>query len=203
MNYPQSIENLIKQFSSLPSVGRKTAERYVFYLLKQKPSYLKIFSKHLLDLNHDLVFCQHCFSPSETNPCEICSNPQRKNDQLCLIANFQDLLAIENTKLYSGKYFILGGLLSSIEGLGPEKLKLKELAKEINERLKKYSQIEIILALSPTLEGETTSLYLQNILKNKKIKISKLAQGLSTGLSLEYADQNTLSNAFKFRGYLE
>lgn len=200
MEYPKSIENLIKQFSSLPTVGRKTAERYVFHLLKQKPNQLKLFSKYFLEIIDGFTFCQNCLSPSEKNPCEICSDQKRKNDKICLVANFQDLLAIENTKLYNGKYFILGGLINSVEEIGPEKLNIKQLIKEINFKLKNNSQIEIILALSPTMEGESTSLYLQNILKNSKIKITKLARGLSTGISLEYADENTLANALKFRG---
>jgi recombination protein RecR len=199
MEYPKSVENLIKQFSQLPTVGRKTAERYVFYLLKQNPNQTKLFSKHLLELFNDLKICSSCGALSEQNPCNICSDKKRKDDMICVVANFQDLLAIENTKLYEGKYFILGGLINSIEGIGPEKLNIKNLVKEINSKLKKYSNIEIILALSPTIEGESTCLYLQKILKNSKIKISKLARGLSTGTSLEYVDGNTLAEALKFR----
>lgn len=199
MGYPKSVENLIKQFSQLPGVGRKTAERYVFYLLKQNPNQTKLFSKHLLELFDGLKICSKCLSLSEQDPCSICVDNKRKDNLICVIANFQDLQAIENTKLYEGKYFILGGLINSIEGIGPNKLNVKNLVKEINLKLKKYSSLEIILALSPTIEGETTSLYLQKILHNRKIKISKLARGLSTGTSLEYADQNTLADALKFR----
>lgn len=203
MEYPKSIENLIKQFSSLPTVGRKTAERYVFYLLKQKPNQIKLFSKYLIEIIDGFAFCQNCLSPSEKNPCEICSDIKRRDDLICLVANFQDLLAIENTKLYNGKYFILGGLINSVEETGPENLNIKQLVKEINSKLKRNQKIEVILALSPTMEGESTSLYLQNLLKNSKIKITKLARGLSTGISLEYADENTLANALKFRGIIQ
>lgn len=203
MEYPKSIENLIKQFSSLPTVGRKTAERYVFHLLKQKPNQIKLFSKYLIEIIDGFTVCQNCLSPSEKNPCEICSDTKRRNDLICLIANFQDLLAIENTKLYNGKYFILGGLINSVEETGPEKLNIKPLVKEINSKLKTNPKIEVILAFSPTIEGESTSLYLQNLLKNPKIKITKLARGLSTGISLEYADENTLANALKFRGIIQ
>ena len=199
MEYPKSVENLIKQFSQLPTVGRKTAERYVFHLLKQNPNQIKLFSKHLLELFDGLKTCSNCGALSEQDPCDICSDKKRKDDIICVVANFQDLLAIENTKLYEGKYFILGGLINSIEGIGPEKLNIKNLVKEINSKLKKYSGIEIILALSPTIEGESTCLYLQKILKNSKIKTSKLARGLSTGTSLEYVDGNTLAEALKFR----
>jgi recombination protein RecR len=202
IGYPKSIENLIKQFSSLPSVGRKTAERYVFHLLKQKPDQIKLFAKYLHDLPGNFKTCQKCLSLSEENPCSICSDKNRNDKIICIISNLQDLLAIENTKKYNGKYFILGGLINPVENIGPDKLNIKLLAKEINSKLKILPEIEIILALSPTMEGETTSLYLQKILKNPKIKLSKLAQGLSTGMSLEYVDENTLANALKFRGII-
>lgn len=202
INYPKTIENLIKQFSLLPSVGRKTAERYVFYLLKQKPEQIKLFAKYIEELPGSFKICQKCLSLSEKNPCLICSDQKRTNNIICVVSGLQDLLAIENTKKYNGKYFILGGLINPIEDIGPEKLNIKLLVKEINQKLKIEKNIEIILALSPTIEGETTSLYLQKILKNPKIKLSKLAQGLSTGISLEYVDENTLSNALKFRGII-
>ncbi len=197
--YPKSIEDLIKQFSYLPSVGRKTAERYVFHLLKQRPEQIKLFAKHLNDVLGNFKVCQKCLALSEKDPCSVCADKNRQNDIICLISNFQDLSAIENTKKYNGKYFILGGLINPIEDVGPEKLNIKALVKEINIKLKTEKNIEIILALSPTMEGETTSLYLQKILNNPKIKISKLARGLSTGVSLEYVDENTLVNALKFR----
>ncbi|MFA5644060.1 MAG: recombination mediator RecR [Patescibacteria group bacterium] len=199
IQYPQSIENLIKQFSKLPSVGRKTAERYVFYLLNQKTDQLRSWAKNINEVSAGLKFCQKCFNLSEKSPCQICSDNKRKENLICLVANPQDLVAIENTKQYEGKYFVLGGLINSIENFGPEKLNIKALIKEINSKLKNNQKIEIILALSPTIEGEATCLYLQKILKNPKIKISKLARGLSTGASLEYADENTLANALKFR----
>lgn len=199
MEYPKTVENLIKQFSQLPSVGRKTAERFVFHLLKQNPSQSKLFSKYLLELFDGLKVCSNCLAISEHEPCSICADKRRADDLICLVASLQDLLAVENTKLYQGKYFILGGLINSIDNIGPRNLNIKALVKKINKQLKKYQSLEIILALSPTMEGETTSLYLQKILKNQKIKISKLARGLSTGTSLEYADENTLAEALKFR----
>jgi recombination protein RecR len=200
ISYPKSIENLIKQFSSLPSVGRKTAERYVFHLLKQKPEQIKLFAKYLEELPESFKFCQKCLSLSEKNPCSICSDQKRANNIICIAASLQDLIAIESTKKYEGKYFVLGGLINPIENIGPDKLNIKPLVKEINLKLKTEKNIEIILALAPTIEGETTSLYLQKILKNPKIKLSKLARGLSTGMNLEYVDENTLANALKFRG---
>jgi len=203
IHYPKTIENLIKQFSSLPTVGRKTAERYVFHLLKQKPEQLKLFAKYLGELPDSFRLCQKCLSLSEQNPCSICADSKRRDDLICLVSNLQELIAVENTKQYNGKYFILGGLINSIEGLGPETLNIKPLIKEINSKLKSYKKIEIILALSPTMEGESTSLYLQKILNNPKIIISKLARGLSTGTTLEYVDENTLSNAINARKIIQ
>lgn len=203
INYPKSVENIIKQFSLLPGVGRKTAERYAFYLIKQKPDQIKLFAKYLNEMQDNFKICQKCLALSEQSICSICSDNRRAENLLCIVANFQDLIAIENTKQYQGKYFVLGGLINSIEDLGPEKLNIKTLVKEVNAKLKTESNLEIILALSPTMEGESTSLYLQKLLKNPKIKISKLARGLSTGASLEYADENTLSYALKFRGKIQ
>jgi recombination protein RecR len=203
INYPKSIENIIKQFSLLPGVGRKTAERYAFYLLKQKSEQIKLFAKYLNEMPDNFKFCQKCFTLSEQSICPICADEKRLNNVLCIVANFQDLIALENTKQYQGKYFVLGGLINTIDDLGPDKLNIKALVKEVNERLKTEKSLEIILALSPTMEGESTSLYLQKILKNPKIKISKLARGLSTGATLEYADENTLSYALRFRGKIQ
>lgn len=203
ISYPKSIENIIKQFSLLPGVGRKTAERYAFYLIKQKPDQVKLFAKYLDEMTDNFKFCQKCLTLSEQSICSICSDERRSNDILCIVANFQDLIAIENTKQYQGKYFVLGGLINAIESSGPDKLNIKALVKEVNNKLKTEKSLEIILALSPTMEGESTSLYLQKILKNSKIKISKLARGLSTGASLEYADEYTLSYALKFRGKVQ
>jgi recombination protein RecR len=199
IKYPKNIEDLIKQFSQLPTVGRRTAERYVLHLIRQKPEHLKLFAKYLNSLSDELNFCKKCLALSEQEICQICSDQKRLENSLCIVANFQDLIAIENISQYKGKYFVLGGLINAIEDFGPEKLNIKQLVKEVNLKLKNNKQIEIILALSPTMEGESTSLYLQKILKNPNIKISRLARGLSTGSSLEYVDENTLSDAFKFR----
>lgn len=203
IQYPKTIENLIQQFSKLPGVGRKTAERYVFHIIKQSPGQIKLLAKDLSNLNGNLKFCQKCLSFSEKDVCSICADEKRSDNILCVVANFQDMNSIENTKNYKGKYFILDGLINTIENIGPEKLNIKKLVKLTNELIKKNGQIEIILALSPTIEGETTSLYLRRLLNSPKIKISKLAQGLSTGVNLEYVDEITLSNALKYRNEIK
>jgi recombination protein RecR len=195
MRYPQSIQELIDFLSELPSVGQKTAERYVFYFLKQSPERLKEIGQIIIKLKKGIKICERCGVISETTFCPICQDANRKKDLLCIVANTRDLISLENTKQYQGLYFVLGGVINTIEGLGPEKLNITKLMDRIKEKEIK----EVILAFSPNLEGETTVLYLSNLLKAYPIKISKLARGLSAGSSLEYADDNTLSQALKYR----
>ena len=202
IQYPRAIENLIEQFSKLPGVGRKTAERYVFFISKQSPSQIKILAKELNNLSSSINFCQECFVLSEKNTCSICSNQKRDSSYLCIVSSLQDIISIESTNQYNGKYFVLNNLINTIEDIGPEKINIKDLIKKINKLVKELSEIEIILALSPTIEGETTSLYLRKIINSPKIKMSKLAQGLSIGSSLEYVDEDTLGKALKNRNKL-
>lgn len=194
MKYPAALQTLIDKLSSLPSVGPKTAERYAFYLLKQSPDNLKSFAAALAELPDKMTTCRECLSISENDPCAICGNKARRQDVLCLVENIQDLTAIEATKQYDGRYFILGGLINTISGVGPEDLNIAKLVK----RIKTGGIKEIILALNFTLEGETTSLYLTKILKDH-LKITRLAKGLPAGSDLEYADELTLANALKYR----
>lgn len=195
MKYPSSIQSLIDHFTKLPSVGPKTAERYVFYLLKQHPEGLQAFAQAIAELKEKTAVCRNCLAIAEANPCAICSDAKRDLASLCLVADTRDLLAIEATGQYHGLYFILGGTINTIEGVKPEQLNLKQLA----ARLKQNTIKEIILAFNPDLEGETTSLYLAKFLKPRKIKITRLAKGLPMGADLEYADEITLTNALKYR----
>jgi recombination protein RecR len=195
MDYPKSIKNLIEAFKEFPTVGPKTAERYVFYLLKQSPEKLQILAQYIAELREKNVYCKECMSISETDPCLICKNKNRDKTKLCITANSQDMLLIESTKQFYGYYFILGGLLDLINEIKPENINIELL----KEKIKKQKPKEIILALDPTLNGETTSMYIAKILKNTNIKITKLARGLPSGANLEYADQLTLSNALKNR----
>lgn len=196
MKYPTSIQKLIDEFTHLPTVGPKTAERYVFYLLKQTPEFLQRFAQNLAELKENTTTCKTCLAISETNPCSICSDNKRDDTSLCIVANSQDMLVIDSSKQYSGKYFILGGVINTIENITPDKLNVKLLINKIrnNNQIK-----EIILALNPTLEGETTSMYLSKLLSSYNIKITRLARGLPMGADLEYADEMTISNALKFR----
>jgi recombination protein RecR len=199
MRYPAAIQNLIDQFSQLPSVGPKTAERYVFHLLKFSPEKIQLFSQHLFNLKKDLKVCSQCLAISESNPCLICSDKNRPETALCIVANLQDMISLENTRQYQGKYFILGGLINTIENIRPDDLPLKQLTEKVNLLLKTNPNLEIILALSPNLEGETTALYLAKLLKDHHIKITRLARGLPSGANLEYVDEMTLGQALKYR----
>ncbi len=198
MKYPQSIQNLINYFSQLPTVGPKTAERYVFYLLKQNPEELQKFAQAIAELKEKTTVCQTCFAVAETNPCSICTDSKRDHTTICIIANTRDMLSLEIIKEYRGIYHVLGGVLNTIEGIKPEQLNIKQLM----NRIKKDKIKEIILALNPTLEGETTVMYLTKLLKPYKIKITRLAKGLPMGADLEYADAITLANALKNRNEL-
>lgn len=199
MRYPAAIQNLIDQFSQLPSVGPKTAERYVFHLLKSNPEKIQLFAQYLSNLKRNLKTCSSCLAISESDPCPVCSDQNRPDSTLCIVASLQDMISLENTRQYQGKYFILGGLINTIENIRPDDLPLKKLVEKINLLLKTHSDLEIILALSPNLEGETTALYLSKLLKNPHIKITRLARGLPSGANLEYVDEMTLGNALKYR----
>jgi recombination protein RecR len=198
MRYPQAIQNLIERLSNLPSVGPKTAERYVFHLLRQSDESLNSLSEAIKELKLKTTRCSVCRAITETNPCAICRDQNRSNDILCIVENTQDLLTLESTKQFNGKYFVLEGLINTINDVKPDDLNISSLLK----RLKDDKIKEIILALNFTLEGETTALYLNKLLKDH-IKITRLAKGLPAGSDLEYADEMTLSSALKYRNEIK
>lgn len=178
-----------------PSVGPKTAERYVFYLLNQSPERLQRLAQSIAELKEKIIICRNCGAVSETNPCFICKNKQRNQALLCIVANTRDMLSIESTGIFNGRYHILGGVINAINKIGPEKLNIKSLQNKIeNNNIK-----EIIIALSPNMEGEGTAIYLNKLLKSNDLKITRIARGLPSGSELEYADEMTLGNALKFR----
>jgi len=198
MRYPAAIQKLIEKFTGLPGVGPKTAERYVFHLLRQPAADLQDFSTALIELSQKTATCSECGVITEINPCAICRDNTRRTGLLCLVENSQDLIAIEATKQYAGRYFILGGLINTIEDIKPSDLRMEKLLQKIKEENIK----ELILALNFTLEGETTCLYLNRLLKNS-LKITRLARGLPAGSDLEYADETTLASALKYRNELK
>ena len=185
-------------FSRLPSVGPKTAERYVFFLLQQNSETLQKFAQAVAELKEKIVICRHCLAVAEASPCAICSDGKRDRTILALTANTRDLMALEATGQYQGRYLVLGGLINTIEGIEPDQLNIKQLT----ARIKTGTVREVIFALSPTLEGETTTLYLARLLKPYELKLTRLARGMPSGATLEYADEMTLVNALKMRNEL-
>jgi len=195
MKYPESIRKLIDDFKKLPAVGPKTAERYVFYLLKQNKTVLDEFSSSLKNLRKDIMICSICNSVSESNPCKLCSDPSRDKTIICVVSNTRELTTIEGSHEYNGLYHVLGGLIDQINGVGPDQLNIKSLL----DKLKNNKVKELVLALSPNMNGESTSLFLINKLKEYNVIISRVARGLPMGSDIEYADPATISNCLKYR----
>jgi len=195
MTYPPAIKNLIDQLAKWPSVGPKTAERYVFFLLRQNPEDLQKLAQTIAELKEKITVCQECRAVSQSDPCSIWADSNRDRRVICLVENSQDLLAIESAKTFAGVYFVLGKILSQAEAVRPQDLPLALL----REKIKKANAQELILAFNPSIEGETTALYLLQALKPLNLKITRLARGLPMGADLEYADEITLSNALKYR----
>lgn len=194
--FPAAIQNLINQFTKLPGIGPKTAERLTFYLIKKPTGEIKQFAEALAQVSANIINCPTCYNLTENNLCGICSDKRRKQGAICIVAEVFDLLTIENTGEYHGLYHVLGGYLDPLEGITPEYLKIKELV----ERVRKNPPQEIILALNPDVNGETTSTYLSKLLKSLNVKkITRLARGLPMGSNLEYADEVTLLSALRGR----
>ncbi|MDZ4230102.1 MAG: recombination mediator RecR, partial [Candidatus Veblenbacteria bacterium] len=186
---------LIQEFTRLPGIGPKTAERLVYYLLKQPKEVLSAFAQSLEQAKDEVTTCAQCYRFSDQSPCSICADPRRDKTILCVVAESQNIPVIEKTSAFHGRYHVLGGLVSPLEGVTPDKLKVTEL----ETRLKANGMKEVILALNPDLDGETTSLYLAKLIKPLGIKVTRLARGLPMGADLEYADEVTLENAITGR----
>lgn len=203
--YPESIQKLIDQFSKFPTVGPRTASRFVFHLLRASKEEVEAFLKSILELRKSIKICGFCFNPfqGESSLCKICSDPSRDRTLLCLVEKEADLISLEKTKKYKGLYFILGGTVSGLRRDDIKKLRIKELEDRIKEPQKfgildaKFR--EIIIATNPTTEGEATALYLERTLKPFGQKITRLGRGLPVGAELEYADEETLGSALDSR----
>lgn len=199
-SYPPTIENLINSFSLLPGIGRKTAERFVFYLLKRPKGEINQFAEHLNDLQNNLQLCPNCGNFSgQAGLCNICSDPGRDKQTICVVEQIHDLTVIENTNEHKGVYHVLGGKIDPIEGMMADSLNIRKLI----ERVKTQGIQELILALNPDIQGEATILYLKKLFAPANIKITLLARGLPMGSDIEYADEITLSNALKGRQELK
>lgn len=185
------IEQAVEAFAQLPGVGKKTALRFVLHVIKQDKQQSENLSKLVLQLKTDLRFCCKCHNISEHEVCEICSNPARDESTVCVVQDYRDILAIENTGLYKGHYHVLGGLISPIEGITPSSLNIETLI----SKLATNSVKEIILALNATMEGETTSFYIFRKIAPFNIRLSAIARGIAVGDELEYADEITLGRS--------
>ena len=195
MSYlPNFIKKLIEEFDKFPSIGPKTASRLIFNLLHRKDD-IKILSDALNEAYEKIHFCPQCFNLTDEGLCNICNDIKRDKKNICIVSNNQDVEAIEKTKEFNGTYHLLNGLLSPLEGITPDKLKIKELLK----RIKQDNVKEIILALDQSIEGEATIIYISKLLKDFDIKITKLARGIPMGANIEYTDEITLSSALKNR----
>ena len=195
MEYTKPLARLIEYFQKLPSIGPKTAQRLAFYILKMSENEVENFASSMLDAKRQISYCKTCFNMSCSDPCEICSDMSRNKAIICVVSETKDLMAIEKTNEYHGLYHVLQGLISPIDGIGPDDIRIKELLYRVNQNDIK----EIIIALNPSVEGEATSLYLTKLLKPFNIKLSRIAFGLPMGSELEYADEMTLAKALEGR----
>ena len=199
MEYTKPLAQLIEFFQKFPGIGPKSAQRMAFHLLKMPLGEVQRFSKILVEAKENIHYCNVCFNMSASNPCEICSDSRRDNSVICVVAETKDLIAIEKTREYKGLYHVLQGTLSPLDGIGVEDIRIKELLTRITDDKIK----EIILALSPSVEGEATSMYLTKLIKPFNIKISRIAFGLPIGSDLEYADEITLAKAIEGRRIID
>ena len=192
--YPEPMGRLIAEFTKMPGIGPKSAQRLAFYVLQASDSEIKGLIDALQETKKKVGYCSNCFNISVEDPCEICGDENRDRTKICVVALSQDLIAIEKTREYNGHYHVLGGVISPLDGIGPENLRIKELLKRLTKDVK-----EVILALNPTVEGEATVIYLTKLLKPLGVKMTRIAYGLPVGSDIDYADEVTLTKSFEGR----
>ena len=195
----QLLEKAVGEFSKLPGVGRKTALRFVLNLLRESKDDVDGYTEAISTMRHDIKYCHICHNISDTDTCSICANSHRDASTLCVVENVQDVLAIENTQQYNGLYPVLGGIISPIDGIGPNDLEIESLV----ERVKPGEVKEVILALASTMEGDTTNFYISRKLKGVDVKLTVIARGISVGDELEYTDEVTLGRSILNRTIIE
>ena len=193
------LENAVNEFAKLPGIGRKSALRLVLHLLKQDIQDVEIFGNSLIQLRSEIKHCKTCHNISDTDICSICSNPARNPAIICVVENIKDVMSIENTQQFKGLYHVLGGIISPMDGVGPSDLEIDSLINRVSEG----ETEEVILALSTTMEGDTTNFFIYKKLKNTEVKISTLARGVSIGDELEYTDEVTLGRSIVNRTNFE
>jgi len=193
--YEGVVQDLIDELGRLPGVGPKSAQRIAFHILQQDPTDVRRLADVLIEVKAKVKFCSICFNVSEEETCRICRDPRRDPSVLCVVEEYKDVVAIERTREFRGRYHVLGGAISPIDGIGPEQLHIRELVTRLNDP----TITEVILATDPNLEGEATATYLTRQLSALGIRITRLASGLPVGGDLEYADEITLGRAFEGR----
>jgi recombination protein RecR len=189
------LENAVNEFAKLPGIGKKTALRLVLHLIKKDIAEVSQFSEIIATMRNEIKFCSRCYNISDAALCNICSNSMRKKEMLCVVETIRDVIAIESTQQFNGIYHVLGGIISPLDGIGPEQLTIDALV----DRIAKEEIEEIIFALSPTIQGDTTIYYISKKLKSVPVKITSIARGIAFGGELEYADEMTLAKSISNR----
>ena len=191
----QLLENAVNEFAKLPGIGKKTALRLVLHLLKEDVNAVQNFSEVIAKMRSEIKFCQRCFNVADGDICSICSNSMRKQEMICVVESIRDVIAIESTQQYSGTYHVLGGIISPLDGIGPDQLNIELLI----HRVQKEKTEEIIFALNPNIQGDTTIYYIQKKLQPVDIRITTIARGIAFGGELEYTDELTLGRSLQNR----
>ncbi len=203
MNFPsRKIEEAINEFSKLPGIGKKTAMRLVFHLLNQPKQFSRDFGERIMTMREQVVFCSTCHNVSDDVVCTICNDSRRNEELVCVVEGFRDVMAIEGTEQFTGKYHVLGGIISPVDGIGPDDVNIDSLIKRVISREVK----ELIMALSPTIEGDTTIYYISKKLADTGVNITTISRGIAFGSELEYTDETTLgrsiANRLPYENYL-
>jgi len=189
------LENAVNEFAKLPGIGKKTALRLVLHLIKQDEADVSHFSDSIATMRQQIRFCKRCYNISDKDLCNTCSNPMRKQELICVVENIRDVIAIESTQQFNGVYHVLGGIISPLDGVGPDQLNIESLVKRVHDE---HTQ-EIIFALNPNIQGDTTVYYIGRKLNGVNVKITTIARGISFGGELEYADEMTLAKSITNR----
>lgn len=193
--YTGPITRLIEEFSKLPGVGRKTAQRLAFHIINMNTNDVEALSKAIIEAKREIKYCSVCCNITDIDPCSMCSNKNRDSSVICVVEDPRDVAAMERTREFKGQYHVLNGVISPMDGIGPDMIKIKELI----QRLGTQDVREIIMATNPTIEGEATAMYIARLLKPMGIKVTRIAHGLPVGGDLEYADEVTISKALEGR----
>lgn len=194
-HFSNNIDILIEQFAKLPGIGRKTAQRLAFHVINLSQNEVTELAEAIVNIKHNLIYCELCCNIADSSPCSICSNPSRDSSIICVVEDPRDVAAMERTREYRGKYHVLHGTISPMDSITPEMLRIKELVKRMADKDLK----EVILATNPTIDGEATAMYIARLIKPFGIKVTRIAHGLPVGGDLEYADDVTITKALEGR----